>query len=316
MTSDFSTRHVTKWSNRSFPWGIVLICILFLSFLLWSKWDKISQFFGAASSIGASTTTWFVIGDQITLEWDLRNDGDFITHTHTLLTQSSGVFGLKSKTVNLNLYTGHISLEGTVDSQQSGLVIIQVTSVMDLNPITTGQVITGVVDTWVITTWTVTTGQTVTPTPVVTTWTTQTPAVTTTATPSINKKPLTVQEWVQQVPVTIGTGIVFTSSRGHSILFPSKRISFQSISLAATDFGVKGLRCYSQINVVAYANKANLTTAPSVKIYECTNKNGTLPPQFASVTLDDGRIFLIEATDPSWWTFANAIEITAIPTTN
>jgi hypothetical protein len=63
------------------------------------------------------------------------------------LTQSSGIFGLKSKTVNLNLYTGHISLEGIVDSQQSGLVIIQVTSVMDLNPITTGQVITGVVDT-------------------------------------------------------------------------------------------------------------------------------------------------------------------------
>ena len=314
MTSDFSTRHVARWSNRNFPWGIVLICILFLSFLLWSKWDKISQFFGSASSIVASDTTWFVIGDQVTLEWDLRNDGDFVTHTHTLLTQSSGVFWLKSKTVNLNLYTGHISLEGTVDSEHSGLVIIQVTSIMDLNPIATGQIITGVVDTWVLVTWSISTWQTVTATPVVVTWTTQTTVTTTTT--STNKKSLTVQEWVQQVPVTIGTGIIFTSSRGHSILFPSKKISFQSISLATTDFGVKWLRCYSQINVVAYADKANLSTAPSVKIYECTNKNGTLPSQFASVTLDDGRVFLIEATNPAWGTFANAIEISARPTTN
>jgi len=68
--------------------------------------------------------------------------------------------------------------------------------------------------------------------------------------------------------------------------------------------------------VVAYANKVNITTAPSVKIFECTNKTTTVPSQFASITLDDGRVFLIEATDPTWGNFANAIEITAIPTAN
>ena len=99
-------------------------------------------------------------------------------------------------------------------------------------------------------------------------------------------------------------------------MFPSKKISFSSINLAATDFGVKGLRCYAQTNVVDYANKVNLSTAPSVKIFECTNKSTTVPSQFASVTLDDGRVFLIEATDPAWGNFANAIEISATTPTN
>ena len=256
-------------------------------------------------------TTWFVVGDPITLEWEIRADGDFMTHTHTLLTQSSGVFGLKSKTINLSQYTWTISIDGTVALQNSGLVIIEVSAVMDLNPQSTGLVLSGALEA---------TGQTVvsgTVAPAITWATTQAP-VTTTPTTIVpgTKKPLTVQEWIQQVPVTIGTGTLFTSSRGHTILFPSKKISFQALNLATTDFGIKGLRCYSQINVVNYANKAQIATAPAVKIFECTNKTDTVPAQFASISLDDGRVFLIEATDPTWGSFANAIEISAIPTTN
>ncbi|MEI6426606.1 MAG: hypothetical protein WCO66_04665, partial [Candidatus Absconditabacteria bacterium] len=237
-------------------------------------------------------------------------------HTHTLLTQSSGVFGLKSKPVNWSQYSGNISIDCVVALQRSGLVIIEVNAVMDLNPVvSTGVALTGASITGQVVTGQSITGQTVTPLATGTTQTTQVTSVVSTTSSSI-KKSLVVQEGLEQFPVTIGTGTLFTSSRGHSILFPSKKISFQSITIAATDFGIKGLRCYSQINVVDYANKSQLTTAPAVKIFECTNKTTTVPSQFASITLDDGRVFLIEATNPVWGTFANAIEITAIPTAN
>lgn len=312
MASDFTAHHVVKQSSRNFPWGIVVVCLLFISFLLWSKWDKIIQIFWTSTTITASLNdTGFVVGDPITLEGEIRSDGDFMTHTHTLLTQSSGVFGLKSKTVNLSQYSGTISIDGTIALQHSGLVIIEVSSVMDLNLQSTGLVVTGALE---MTGQTVVTGETTTSL-ITGTTTTQTTTTSATVTPG-SKKPLTVQEWIEQFAVTIGTGTLFTSSRGHSILFPSKKISFQSLSLTTTDFGIKGLRCYSQINVVAYANKAQVTTAPAVKIFECTNKTDTVPAQFASITLDDGRVFLIEATDPIWGNFANAIEISAIPTTN
>lgn len=313
MPSDFSTHHVSRSSSK-FPWGIIIICLLFLSFLLWSKWDKISSFFSPSSTITNSLEdSGFVQWDPISLEGDIRPDGDFITHTHTLLTQSSGVFWLKSKLVNLNQYTWYISLEGVISSQYSGLVIIDVTSVTDLKTLT-WDVATGSLSTWETLTGLNQTWLTTTSAPVslsVLTGTTQNSVVT-----SSTKKPLSVQEWIQQFPILIGTGILFSSSRGHTILFPSKKISFSSINLTPTNFGIKWLRCYSQMNVVEYSNKAQLTTAPSLKIYECTNASTSVPSQFASISLDDGRVFLIEATDPAWGNFANAIEITGVAPTN
>ena len=310
MPSNFSTRHVSKQS-KTFPLGIVVISILFLSFLLWSKWDRISQFFGNTSLNTSINDAGFTVGESISLEGQIRQDGDFITHTHTLLTQSSWVFGLKSKNINLNQYSGAISLEWVIDSQHSGLVIIQVTSVMDLNPISP------IVESWTLNTGAQLTGQI---SPIVT-GTSQSPVTatspTTVSAPIAGSKiPLSVQAGVEQVPITIGTGTLFTSSRGHNILFPSKKISFQSVTIAPIDFGIKGLRCYTQMNVVAYLNKAQVATAPAVKIYECTNKTNSFPSQFGSILLDDGRVFLIEATDPAWWDFANAIEITTVATTN
>lgn len=317
MASSFTTHHVIKKNNSTFPWGILIACILFFSFLLWSKWDKITHFFSNTTSLTNSLDDiWFVVGNPITLEWEIRSDWDFITHTHTLLTQSSGVFGLKSKTVNLSQFSGMISIDGTVALNNNDLVIIEVVSVMDLNP----KQITGVVLTGSNITWQAITGDIP---PVLPTWASQVAPSATVVTWTVQsiwnqgtKKLLSVQEGLQQFPVTIWTGTSFVSSRWHSILFPSKKISFQGLNLAATDFGIKGLRCYSQINVVAYANKANITTAPSVKIFECTSKTDTVPAQFASIALDDGRVFLIEATDPAWGDFANAVEITEVATTN
>lgn len=75
MASDFTAHHVVKQSPRSFPLGIVVICLLFISFLLWSKWDKITQIFGPSTNLTTSLNdTGFVIGDPITLEGEIRPD--------------------------------------------------------------------------------------------------------------------------------------------------------------------------------------------------------------------------------------------------
>jgi hypothetical protein len=79
----------------------------------------------------------------------LAQNGDFVTHTHTITTLSSGIFGIKSKTINLNQYSGVVSIEGTVDREYEGLIIVNVISILpqgsdsSLTQISTGISATG-----------------------------------------------------------------------------------------------------------------------------------------------------------------------------
>jgi hypothetical protein len=47
-----------------------------------------------------------------------------------LQTTSDGIFGLKSKTIDLNQYSGTISIEGTVEKENSGMYIIEVINII------------------------------------------------------------------------------------------------------------------------------------------------------------------------------------------
>jgi len=66
--SDFSAHHVNKPKTRDFPWGILLISLLFLSFLLWSKWDKLADFFSGSNQKISVEDSGFVVGQSINLE--------------------------------------------------------------------------------------------------------------------------------------------------------------------------------------------------------------------------------------------------------
>jgi len=48
---------------------------------------------------------------------------------------------------------------------------------------------------------------------------------------------LAVQAGMKQFPITLDKTLTFTSTRGHSIIFPSKKISYQSSSIS-DDLGI------------------------------------------------------------------------------
>lgn len=115
--------------NSSHSFWIIFLSILFFLFLLFSKWDKIEDFFGKSLD-NSWITSGFEIGEVVSVEGLLTQDGDFVTHTHKLSTLSSGVFGLKSKVVNLNQYSWTVLIEWTIDREYKDLYIIDVSRVI------------------------------------------------------------------------------------------------------------------------------------------------------------------------------------------
>jgi hypothetical protein len=124
VPTKFAHKH---WSSNTL-W-IILVSVLFFLFLVFSKWNKIEDFFGFSVE-NTALESGFVLGEQVSVEWLLTQDGDFITHTHKLSTLSSGVFGLKSKTINLNQYSWTVLIEWIIDNQHQDLYIIDVTQVI------------------------------------------------------------------------------------------------------------------------------------------------------------------------------------------
>jgi len=59
----------------------------------------------------------------------LQNDGDFIIYTHTLTIPETSVIGLKSRSLDLTLYTGIVDIQGTVEREYNEMFIIEVNSI-------------------------------------------------------------------------------------------------------------------------------------------------------------------------------------------
>ena len=116
---------------------------------------------------------------------------------------------------------------------------------------------------------------------------------------------------VEQFPINLEKKITFTSSRGHSFIFPSSNIAYQWVS-ASEDFGQVGVNCFSAMNVVKYADKELVGTQWNVVIYECTVKNSfdDSNPTLIYKNIWD-KHFVIQIIDPAWVDFANNIEIIA-----
>lgn len=143
VPTKFAHKH---WSSNTF-W-IIFISVLFFLFLVFSKWNKINEFFGFSIE-NTALKSGFVLGEEVSVEGILTQDGDFVTHTHKLSTLSSGVFGLKSKIINLNQYSWTILVEWIIDSEYQWLFIIDITKIieqLDENSINSGEI-----ETWDIT---------------------------------------------------------------------------------------------------------------------------------------------------------------------
>lgn len=116
---------------------------------------------------------------------------------------------------------------------------------------------------------------------------------------------------VEQFPINLDKKLTFTSSRGHSFIFPSSNLAYQGVNVSE-DFGQVWVNCFSAMNVVKYADKELVESQGNVVIYECKVKN----------TFDDSdktliykkvwdKDFVIKINDPARVNFANNIEIIA-----
>ncbi|MEI6119218.1 MAG: hypothetical protein WCP92_08735 [bacterium] len=59
----------------------------------------------------------------------LQADGDLISYTHTLTLSDATIVGLKSRTLDLSIYTGMVDVQGTVEKELNTLFIIEITAV-------------------------------------------------------------------------------------------------------------------------------------------------------------------------------------------
>lgn len=104
---------------------IVVVCTLIIALLVFKNFDRISTRF--SSSI--ESTTWFDIGQDVSLSWVLQSDGDLISYTHTLTMIDATVVGLKSRTLDLSTYSGQVDIQWIVEKELNDMFIIEVNAI-------------------------------------------------------------------------------------------------------------------------------------------------------------------------------------------
>lgn len=132
----------------------------------------------------------------------------------------------------------------------------------------------------------------------------------TTTTTSTSPAITSLDTSVKQFPVSLDKTLTFSSSRGYSVTFPSKNLSYDSVAVDE-DLWLAGVRCSTQLNVTKFSDEATLDDSPAVKIFVCTIK-WTLSNLWNSIiqkTTGSGMNFLIQILDPAWFDFANNIVI-------
>lgn len=118
---------------------------------------------------------------------------------------------------------------------------------------------------------------------------------------------------VEQFSISLENPFVFTSSRGHTLTFPSQNIAFAPAEFDNNPV-ISSAWCYAQQHMVSYANKPQLETQPSIIIYECRSalEADTLPEQYISYPLEEGKNFIVYVIDGSRRDFANNIVVSSV----
>lgn len=103
---------------------VVVLCTFFVAFLLFKNFDRIGSLFSSST-----TTTTFSIGQEVSLSGTLEASGDFVSYTHILVLNDTGIVGLKSRTLDLWLYSGFVDVHGVVEKEIDGFFILQIDAV-------------------------------------------------------------------------------------------------------------------------------------------------------------------------------------------
>lgn len=109
-----NTRSFTRQRRRSHIWIWIILIILLLcvcGFFLW-------KVFWAPANLDnwdADQQKEFSLGEEVYLKWELRDDWDIITHTHTINDSEHWIISIKSDTINLYDYAWFVEVSGIVE---------------------------------------------------------------------------------------------------------------------------------------------------------------------------------------------------------
>lgn len=130
-------QHNLHKKNGVSVWTLVLVIVItfLVAFLVFKNLNNI----GNRISWGAlEQSTGFTVGQSIALSGTVVQNGDYITYTHTMTLADGTVVGLKSKTIDLGMYSGLVEIQGIVEKLQNTLFIIEVTSASGSSAVSTG----------------------------------------------------------------------------------------------------------------------------------------------------------------------------------
>ncbi len=117
-------RSFTRQKKSSKIWVRIIVIILLL--ILWLVWRKL---FWAPANLWWDEEPQdmnFSLWEQIYLQWEIKADGDIITHTHTINDVNYWVIWIKSDLINLYDYAWFVELTWIVEKFYQGNPIVKV----------------------------------------------------------------------------------------------------------------------------------------------------------------------------------------------
>jgi hypothetical protein len=136
MTYENLQQPLTQKKGGFSAWTLVIVILItfFIAFLVFKNIDRIGNWISGGA---LETSSVFRIGQSTRLSGTILQNGDYITYTHTLTLPDTTVVGLKSKSIDLNAYSGFVEVDGIVEKQQNQLFIIEVTNISGASAIVT-----------------------------------------------------------------------------------------------------------------------------------------------------------------------------------
>jgi len=123
-----NTRSFSRQKKASGLWIWIIVFLLLV--ILWLVWWKI--FWAPANLNGYEAENDhnidFSLGQQVYLQWELKANGDIITHTHTIDDVEYWIIWIKSDSVNLSDYVWVVQLTWIVEKFYQWNPIVKVTS--------------------------------------------------------------------------------------------------------------------------------------------------------------------------------------------
>lgn len=123
-----NTRSFTRQKKASRIWIRIIVVVL----LVW-LWLVCRKIFRAPANLNNyeeenNHNIDFSLGQEVYLQWELKANGDIITHTHTIDDIEYGVIWIKSDSVNLSDYAGFVQLTWIVEKFYQWNPIVKVNS--------------------------------------------------------------------------------------------------------------------------------------------------------------------------------------------